>query len=261
MVHIILTSSPTGPLDNSREVYGIDKWNSLDKLLHNIWPESARCLMIASDPWNFAMMDEMTGYFWHTWLQEGFSMACMDKLDSRFGSIDGSGANISYEELQAYDVLFLAGGHVPTQNAFFQSIKLREKLHGFQGIIIGISAGSMNSADIVYIQPEEQGEAANPDFCRWGYGLGLTKWMLCPHYQLVKNKELDGQHLFKDITIPDAQGKEILLLTDGSYLHIEKESAAEPVEKVSLHGEAYIIQQGEIKQICGHEEQVMLRAE
>ena len=27
MVHIFLTSSPTGPLDGSRRVDGIDKWN------------------------------------------------------------------------------------------------------------------------------------------------------------------------------------------------------------------------------------------
>jgi len=59
-------------------------------------------------------------------------MACMDKLDHRFGSWDWSGAHISREELHSYDVLFLAGGHVPTQNAFFHNIEPREKLRGFE---------------------------------------------------------------------------------------------------------------------------------
>ena len=41
-------------------------------------------------------------------------------------------------------LIFLVGGHVPTQNAFFQEIGLREKLKGWDGVIVGVSAGSMN---------------------------------------------------------------------------------------------------------------------
>lgn len=260
MLHIFLTSSPTGPLDGSRQVAGIDKWNGFAYRLHSVWPDNARCLMIASDPADFGMMDEMTGFFWHTWLEEGFSMACMDKLDNRFGCADGLKAQISKEELQAYDVLFLAGGHVPTQNAFFHQLQLREKLSGFQGIIIGISAGSMNSSDVVYIQPEEPGEACSPDFCRWGTGLGLTGWMLSPHYQMVQDKILDGQRLYPDITLPDIEGKELLLLNDGSYLHIRKAAADGPVQKVSLYGESYLISQGKLQGLCEHEAVLELTA-
>lgn len=258
MLNIFLTSSPTGPLDGSRSVDGIDKWNGFCERLHKIWPQNARCLMIASDPWNFSMMDEMTGFFWHTWLREGFSMECMDKLDHRFGSWKHTGAHISREELHSYDVLFLAGGHVPTQNTFFQEIKLREKLKGFQGIIIGISAGSMNSSYTVYIQPEEPGEALDNSFCRWGQGLGLTNIMLCPHYQMVQDKILDGLHLYNDITIPDMKGKELVLLNDGSYLHIEKESADSREENVMLYGESYVIRNDYIMKLCEHEHNVRL---
>jgi len=53
MLHIFLTSSPTGHLDGSRYVEGIDKWNGFAEELHRVWPDKARCLMIASDPWNF----------------------------------------------------------------------------------------------------------------------------------------------------------------------------------------------------------------
>lgn len=252
MLHVFLTSSPTGPLDGSRPVQGIDKWNGFAERLHAVWPEQGRCLMIASDPGNFAMMDGMTGFFWQTWLGEGFSMACMDKLDNRYGA--GVTAQITQAELQSYDVLFLAGGHVPTQNAFFHSIQLREKLQGFTGIIIGISAGSMNSADVVYMQPEEPGEAVDPHFVCWGQGLGLTQWMLAPHYQMVKDNILDGLRLYQDITIPQLGKQELLLLTDGSYLEITKASAAGPVEQVLVHGEAYIIREGVIEPLCGHEE-------
>ena len=83
MVHIFLTSSPTGPLDGSRKVDGIDRCNGFADRLQEVWKADSRCLMIASAPDNYAMMDEMTGFFWHTWLQEGFSMQCRDKLDYR----------------------------------------------------------------------------------------------------------------------------------------------------------------------------------
>lgn len=258
MVNIFLTSSPTGPLDGSRSVNGIDKWNGFAEKLHKVWPDKARCLMIAADPWNFAQMDEMTGFFWHTWLKEGFSMSCMDKLDHRFGSWDYTGCHITKEELYSYDVLFLAGGHVPTQNKFFHAIGLREKLEGFEGIIIGISAGSMNSAEIVYMQPEEPGEALAPDFQRWGVGLGLTDMMLSPHYQMVKDKCLDGLQLYKDIIIPDMLGKELLLLNDGSYLHIAKETGMGITREIALYGEAYMLSQGKIEKLCEHEEKLRI---
>ena len=47
------------------------------------------------------------------------------------------------------DLIILAGGHVPTQNAFFQEIGLREMLENYQGVVMGISAGTMNSAERV----------------------------------------------------------------------------------------------------------------
>ena len=40
--------------------------------------------------------------------------------------------------------IILCGGHVPTQNRFLHEIGLRELLKGFDGVVIGCSAGSMN---------------------------------------------------------------------------------------------------------------------
>ena len=260
MVHIFLTSSPTGPLDGSRRVDGIDKWNGFGDRLHEVWQADSRCLMIAAAPDNYAMMDEMTGFFWHTWLQEGFSMQCMDKLDYRYhgSGWDSVHGHISREDLHSYDVLFLAGGHVPTQRHFFETIGLREKLQGFRGIIIGISAGSMNSADMVYIQPEEPGEAVDKGFCRWGRGLGLTKRNILPHYQMVKDNYLDGMRLYEDITMPDSYGNEFVVLCDGSYLLIEAEWAGAPPISETVYGEAYIIREGTVSELCRHEKMCAL---
>ena len=92
-------------------------------------------------------------------------------------------------------MVILGGGHVPTEKAFFDEIGLRDALlkgddrnaNGWDGIVMGISAGSMNCADIVYAQPEMPGEAADPSYQKFIQGLGLTDVNVLPHYQAVKN--------------------------------------------------------------------------
>ena len=132
---------------------------------------------------------------------------------------------------------------MPTQNAFFQKIGLREKMQGFDGIVMGISAGTMNSADVVYAQPEECGEAVDPNYVKFLQGLGLTKTNILPHYQMVKDNYLDGMRLFEDITYGDSYGQKFLVLPDGSYLFGED-------GKETVYGEAYVITDGKIEKIC-----------
>ena len=121
--------------------------------------------------------------------------------------------------VSAADFLIFSGGHVPTQNRFFQDISLREHLQSFNGVVMGISAGTMNAAGTVYAQPELEGESVDPDYERFLPGLGLTKKMILPHYQETKDFILDGKRLFEDITYPDSMGREFFALPDGSYLY------------------------------------------
>ena len=78
--------------------------------------------------------------------------------------------------------------------------------------------GSMNSAEIVYAQPEREGEAVDPAYQRFLPGLGLTKTMLLPHYQENKDDILDGQRVYEDIAFSDSHGRVIYAIPDGSYL-------------------------------------------
>ena len=88
-------------------------------------------------------------------------------------------------------------------------------------MVFGISAGSMNSAEEVYAQPELDGESLDPDYKRFITGLGLTKTKLIPHYQDIKDRFLDGKRLFEDITYPDSMGHTFIAIPDGSYLYSE----------------------------------------
>lgn len=183
----------------------------------------------------------MCDFFRKAFLKDGFSIQCFDLIDQRY-------SNFTKDDLQKYDVIVLGGGHVPTQNRFFKNIHLREKIKDFDGIIIGISAGSMNSADLVYCQPEEDGEAIDSNFQRWIEGLGLTKTNILPHYQMVKDRYLDGMRLYEDITYQDSINHPFITLVDGSYILLDHEE--------TIYGESYLIVDGKIQMICHDNETI-----
>lgn len=241
---LFLTSSPTGPLDNSRMVEGLDTKNKFRERLGRFWKVYSRCLIIAAAPDAYGMNDEMKMFFAKALIESGFSVAQVDVWDYRT-------ENVSKAMLHSYDVIFLGGGHVPTQNGFFKELKLRQKIKDFPGIVIGISAGTMNSADVVYAQPEMPGEAVDPDYKRFVKGLGLTQRNILPHYQMVKDWELDGMRLYEDITYGDSCGNEFYALEDGSYL-----LAVDGKERI--YGAAYLICQGRCHKICREDEMVQL---
>lgn len=231
-----LTSSPTGPLDGSRKVDGLDEKNSFVENLKKCWKENARCLMIAAAPEEYDRNEEMTAYFCEAVKKAGLTSSAFEIWDART-------EDVSVEALCSYDVIFLGGGHVPTQNAYFEQISLREKIQEFSGLVIGISAGTMNSASLVYAQPELPGESVDSAYRRFLPGLSLTDTMILPHYQIVKDCELDGKRLYEDITYGDSYGRRFLVLPDGSYLLIAD-------GKETVWGEAYEIADGSICQIC-----------
>ena len=236
---VFLTSSPTGELGHS--LNHLDHQNQFaDNLKKYLKPDSLCCL-ISAYPDHYKENYSMCYYFHSVFLQEDFSVQCFHLIDQRYQDFDR-------HTLQQYDVIILAGGHVPTQNSFFKKIQLREKIADFQGLIIVISSGSMNSADLVYCQPEEEGESVDPHFQRWIPGLNLTNINIIPHYQMVKDRYLDGVRLYEDITYPDSINHRFIVLVDGSYILIDNSTY--------VYGESYIIENGAISCLCHHDEMV-----
>ena len=233
---VFLTSSPTGPLDRSRIVEGFDTKNKLVENLKERWVENAHCLLISAAPAEAAMADGMRAHMVEAMGISGLSVGECDIWDDRT-------EDFSIEVLKSYDVVFLGGGHVPTQNDFFRRIGLREKMAQFDGLVIGISAGTMNSADVVYAQPELEGESVDPAYQRFIPGLGLTKINVLPHYQMIKDAVLDGQRVFEDISYSDSMGREFYALVDGSYIISENNTE-------TIWGEAYRIADGVLTQVC-----------
>lgn len=235
-----LASSPVKELCPEFPEPALQEQNGFLELLREEWPEEARCLMIAAFPDSYEQNDEMAGYYQEAVENSGLPVSCFDLWDSR---CDG----LSWEEFQSYDVVFLSGGHVPTEHEWFSYIGLRELLEGFEGIVIGTSAGSMNAAREVYAWPEEPGESEDPDYELFFEGLGLAETNVLPHYQKVKDSFLDGKLLVQEIAAGDSFGKRFFAIPDGSYILVKDG------EEI-IFGEAYLVADGEISEFCGEEE-------
>ena len=215
----------------------------IDELRRHL-PAPCRALYICSDPDSPEKMDFYTGLMRGSFENAGFAFERFIPLDSRNA---GQAAELAKES----NCIILAGGHVPTQNRFFRRIGLKELMKDFDGVLIGISAGSMNSAEVVYAHPEEEGEAVDPLYLRFLPGLGLTKRMILPHYYDIRDDMLDGLRVMEDIAYPDSMGRAFLILPDGSYLQIED-------GKEKIRGEAWLLADGKMKKVSENEDKERL---
>jgi len=214
----------------------------VDRLRQSL-PDPFRGLFISSDPEDAFVNDivwaNMRGYF----ASEGMLMSHCTVLDSR---TEHEAARLIAEA----QLIVLSGGHVPTQNAFFERIGLRELISTFDGVLVSISAGTMNSADVVYAMPELEGEAIDPGFRRTLRGLGLTDISVIPHFQYIRTLALDGIPM-EDIARQDSMKRRLYAINDGSYI-LSKDGAQR------LYGEAYLIEKATITPICADGESIGL---
>ena len=229
---LFLTSSPCD--DDAARGLGIPfvfaEANGMAEALRRSVQPGARGLMIAAWPDNHGRNDAMAADFASAFAALGRPLRSMAMLDSRRADRCG-------ELVRESDVILLSGGHVPTQNRFFHAIRLKEALRGCDGVVMGISAGSMNCCGEVYAQPEEPGEAVDPHFRRFLEGLDLTDVMILPHYQREKDGRVDGLRLYEDLTIPDSRGRRFVAIPDFSYVSVEGRRAV-------LCGEGWLIEDG-----------------
>lgn len=229
--------------DGTRIPTQLSAENGLLDSLQKHWKDNSKVLIISADAEDVEINDSIMKSFAASFPMSGLSISQMHICDKRNEKL--------VKEIADYDVLILAGGHVPTQNMFFERIRLKEHMNDFDGILIGISAGTMNSAELVYAQPELEGESIDKDYKRFLSGLGITKLMILPHYQNIKDDVLDGRRLFEDITYPDSYGREFYALEDGSYFMVEDKAT-------TLFGAAYLIKDGDIKQICEKDKSICM---
>lgn len=236
---LFLSSSPCVP-NAPRAI--LNPANGFVENLKSALPRRPRALFICSERDGYDFTDGFTRDF-----SEALREAGIDLVGSL--SLDGRTAHLAEALIWRSDLVILMGGHVPTQNRFFQEINLKRLMGNFQGVVLGISAGSMNAAKRVYAQPEAPGESV-ASFQRFLPGLGLTDLNILPHYQQAKDYTLDGMRLYEDVTYADSKGECFYALVDGTYLLVED-------RMTMLFGKAFRLQDGALEQISEEDEIVL----
>ena len=209
-------------------------------------PPKPKTLFVASSPADHDKTDFYSGDMAGAFERAGIPMPGWQILDDLT-------ADRARELIAWSDFIILMGGHVPTQNAFFDRIGLKKLLTGYPGVIMGISAGTMNAADTVYAQPEEDGES-KPSFRRFYPGLGLTDINICPHYQEVIEKDMrvDGIPIYPDITAADSMGHTFHIFPDGTYLYRDDREYA-------IFGKCLRMKDGILELLCEDGERINLK--
>ena len=169
-------------------------------------------VFVASNPDGANKTDEYSNIIVNALNLDGFGIENLIVLDHRFdGDVE--------KAILSADCVFLSGGHVPTQNAYFKEIGLKQILEKYSGIVIGQSAGSMNCADIVYAQPESEEEFYDKSFKKLIPGLGLTKIKVMPHMNRAKIDQIDGTTTY-DMCLKDSKTIAHYGISDSGFIEI-----------------------------------------
>ncbi len=211
--------------DQKSHACKISGYNGLLDNLIRFVPAGCRGVIMASDPDDYENNDSVLNI-----MRESFEMSGLETEELLL--CDGRNADRAKELIGSAGLVIMAGGHVPTQNRFFEKIGLKQIMQSYEGVVVGISAGSMNCAGTVYAVPELDGEALDPEYKRYLHGLGLTDISILPHLQYLRGLELDGMRMVDDIAIADSRIRPFYGLNDGSYI-LEMNGTAE------IYGEAY----------------------
>lgn len=238
MFTLFLTSSPCG-LDGAI----FEKNGFRDEVLRQLKGD-VRGLYITSSPDDF-YGSECASEGIRTALE-----ACGVKI-VRWTLLDRRNITQAHALVKDSDLIILGGGHVPTQHRFFKEMLLRDALIAYEGVLITISAGSMNCADEVYSIPELPGEIRDPNYRRFFPGMGLTSIQILPHYYEWKDFVLDGMKVYNEVAAKDSMGKRFYVFPDGTYL-------CSMYGYEEIRGETFLLENGVFRKVCEDGQKVLL---
>ena len=210
---------------------------NLKKFIKN----NKKFVIVASDPDNYERNDLFLQMDIEALKLSGLTFEEYLVLDGRYKE------NVN-SILKDCDLIFLCGGNTSIQNKFFNSINLKKYLKDVDSVIVGISAGSINSAGDVYNSPESDEDLNNSPYLK---GLELTTINIEPHFILENLNDDYNKKLQRNAIIEESYNRTIIALTDGAYI-------LQTNNECKLYGESYKIKSGTIDKICENDECVIL---
>ena len=236
-----LTSSPSVSMDGA-----INTANGFLDNLRQALTYPIRCIFVTTHPDDIAFSEHCAVCMCQAFEDVGMQFESYELLDRR------STPQVA-KMVRHSNFIILGGGHVPTQNAFLHDLGMKKLLRRYKGVVLGISAGSMNCAHTVYAQPEEPGEAISKDYRRFLPGLGITDVQILPHYHLCKDMKVDGLKVYDEIAIPDSRTslRRFYVFPDGTYL-LGRDG------NETIYGEFFIIENGVMRKVANDGQQMGL---
>ena len=126
----LLTSVLGGQIkiDGKRIPTAFSEENGLLELLRSSWTENAKVMVISGSPEDDDKNDSVLSCLKGSFELSGLSLSEILMCDGRNKAV--------IDRLPEMDAVILAGGHVPTQNAFMKKLRLKEGLQNWNGILI-----------------------------------------------------------------------------------------------------------------------------
>ena len=187
-------------------------------------------VIIASDPDNYEQNDAYLKLDMKALALSGIYFKENIVLDNRNKEDIGIVLNNS-------SLVFLSGGNTFQQNIFFNNINLKKYIKKTDACIVGISAGSINSAKIVFNSPEDEKDLTNPTILK---GLDLTEINVVPHFDYDNPNSIQMDSIMKE-----SNNRIIYGLPDKSYIFNNK-----------LYGKCYRIYKGNVELISYDNESI-----
>lgn len=172
---------------------------------------------------------------------EKYSMAIAKSLSlvgikfNMIDMIDSRNWLFSRSLISNADLVILLGGDTLLQMEFFNDIELADKLKKCRGVILSISAGTINMAKKAYCSKDKHNETT------YYKGLGLTNINIEPHFDVNDKKRIN------DILLEDSKKQSFVALHDDSFIIAKGNSAR-------IFGPAYYFKNGEYKKIDSMDE-------
>lgn len=213
MATIFLTSNLNCYDKSANKSTQIDNTNHFVDELKKEVKSIKKIIYICSSPENFEKTDLYSSILTKSFKINGFGVKDVTIIDNRF---DGD----LKQEIMSADVVFLMGGHCPTQLEYFKKINLSEILKKYTGVIIGQSAGSMDMSRLAYIQPESEEEFRDKNFKKQQQGLGLIEFNIMPHMNRAQTDEIDGVTTF-DMCVQDSKTFPHYGIYDGGFIKVK----------------------------------------
>ena len=242
MKHLFLTSNMGCVIKENGIRYStpINNTNGIVERIKRVLKKEETILFFASDPTDYEKIDIYCPLIFESFNKSGFNFKSYKIVDDRYEG------NLK-EDIESSDIVFLNGGHTPTQMKFFEKINLRELLKNHEGVIIGQSAGALNMADVVVCAPEYVDEIGSS--YTWN-GLGLTKINIEPHFVTEEITD-SSEKLFREELMKLSKIYKIYAILDGTDIYDDGKTQ-------TMYGEGYILEKRKIKKICNNKEKITL---